>query len=193
MWLRKSKIFYLQYLLMYCVVFALSGASLQAQNDSLSNTTDSILIKNSESNLFRFSYNPTNAISRDSVVVELNEALLLSPQAANARLDSILSEWFPDGKPVQTLKRMTGYRVVIYRGTSHKQAIKAREVVYKNYTDLRSYLTFKSPNYIVKAGDFADEELAESARKKLKKRFDDPAIVPDRITVWFATYANPWK
>lgn len=193
MWLRKSKIFYLQYLLVHCVVFALSGANLQAQNDSLSTATDSVWIKNSENNLFRFSYNPALAMSHDSVVVELNEALPFLPQAANARLDSILLEWFPDGKPVQTLKRMAGYRLIVYRGTSHKQAIKAREVVYKNYTDLRSYLTFKSPNYIVKAGDFADEELAENARKKLKKRFDDPAIVPDRITIWFATYANPWK
>lgn len=193
MLLRKSIFFYFQYLFVCCTVFALSWADLQAQNDSLVTMTDSLFVRNHKNNLFRFSYDPANAVSHDSIVVELNEATPFLSYAVNARLDSVFSGWFPDGEPIQTMKRMAGYRIIVYRGTSHKQAVKAREVVYKNYGDWRSYLSFKSPNYIVKTGDFTDKKLAESARKKLKKRFDDPSLVPDRITIWFATYANPWK
>ncbi|WP_299455766.1 SPOR domain-containing protein [uncultured Microscilla sp.] len=194
MLLRKSKFFYLQWLLCYCVIVGINGtyATLQAQTNPTT-TPDSVFTRAREYNLFRFSYHPANAIPSDSVVIHLNTSLPLLPYVVNARLDSVFAGWFPDGEPTQTLKRMAGYRIIVYRGVSHKKAVRTRELIYKNYGKWRSYLTFKNPNYIVKAGDFTNKQNAEKAREKLKKRFGDISLVPDRITIWFATYSNPWK
>ena len=185
----KPKHFYLKLIAYSCSIACLVAVTthLQAQTDS------SATIKTREYNLFRFQYNPANAVVSDTISIRLADSLLQSRYAANTRLDTIFWHWFPDGIPTQTLKRRDGYQIMIFRGTSSKKARKAQLLFDKHYSSWRSYFVFKAPNYVVKAGDFVDKKTAEKARKKLKKRFSGTSLVPGQISVWHVTYKNGWE
>lgn len=185
----KPKHFYLKLLTYACSIACLVAASshLQAQSDS------SAAIKTREYNLYRFQYNPAHAVVYDTVSVQLANSVLKSRYAANSRLDTIFSSWFPDGIPTQTLKRMEGYQIMIFRGSSSKKARKAQLLFDRHYSHWRSYFSFKASNYIVKVGDFVSKKSAEAAREKLKKRFSSTSLVPGRISVWHFSYKNDWR
>lgn len=177
----------------FTIVFFLKlSQPLAAQKDTII-IFDHPLIKNQESNLFRFSYQPKSEQMKDSSTVLLRDSLLKRRFPATSNLELLLTRWFPDGVPTEKIKRLEGYRIMIYRGNQRKGASVARGLAYEYYDQWRSYLSFKTPNFIVKIGNFATKTAAEKARQMLNKRFQDAALVPDRITIWYKTYLNDWE
>lgn len=177
----------------FTMVFFLNlSYPLAAQKDTII-IFDQTLIKTQENNLFRFSYQPKSERVKHSSTILLRDSLLNRRFPATSNLDSLFTRWFPDGVPTEKFKRLQGYRIMVYRGNQRKEASTARGVAYKYYDQWRSYLSFKTPNFIVKVGNFVSKAAAEKARQMLNKRFQDTALVPDRITIWYKTYLNDWE
>lgn len=176
-------------LLALCVI---NSSGLQAQSDTII-IFDNDLIKQKESNLFHFTYNPATALTNDTAAVLLKDSLVVPLYTVNVSLDSVLAQWFPDGEPIQKFKRQEGYRVLVYRGRYRKEAQEARDLIYKHFDQWRSYLDFKAPNYFLKIGNFQDKSTAEKAQTQLNKRFKDTSLVPARVTIWYETYLNGWN
>jgi len=178
-------------LCLFLTLFVWSSPYLQAQNDTII-IFDNNLIKQKEYNLYRLQYNPAKALASDTSAVALKDSLFVPQYMVNSSLDSVFGQWFPDGVPTQRFKRQEGYRVLVYRGRYRKEVQAARELIYKHFDHWRSYLDFKASSYFLRIGNFEDKSAAEKAQRQLNKHFKDTAIVPARITIWYATYLNGW-
>ena len=77
-----------------------------------------------------------------------------------------------------------GYRVQLFFGSgtnAHAQAQKIRTEFTNQYPGLKAYLTFKSPDFIIRVGDFRSKSEALKLQKSLKDRYPATFIVADEI------------
>ncbi|HAS40835.1 MAG TPA: hypothetical protein DCS93_10165 [Microscillaceae bacterium] len=177
---------------LFLILVAWVTPQVQAQNDTII-IFDNDLIKQREYNLYRLQYNPAEALANDTAAVELKDSLFIPQYMVNSLLDSVFGQWFPDGIPTQRFKRQQGYRVLVYRGRYRKEVQAARDLIYKHFDHWRSYLDFKTSSYFLRIGNFEEKSEAEKAQRQLNRYFKDTAIVPARITIWYATYLNGWN
>jgi hypothetical protein len=76
-----------------------------------------------------------------------------------------------------------GYRVQIYQGPDRAKANETRLEFMKKYPNIRSYLTYSSPIYKVKIGDFVDKEAAVKLMNILRHTFSPTAVVRDIVEI----------
>jgi len=75
-----------------------------------------------------------------------------------------------------------GYRLQIIATNSRDDAYKAKTVFLQNYPDGKSYVSYQSPNFRVRVGNFVSREDAENFKSELNKIFTDGVdIVEDVI------------
>lgn len=77
-----------------------------------------------------------------------------------------------------------GYRVQIYFGSgssAHTQAQKIKADFTASNPDIKAYLTFKSPDFIIRIGDFRTKSEALKVQKMLLARYPSSFIVADEI------------
>ena len=191
---KKGKYLYLKPELcgLFLALFLGFFGQLPAQNDTLI-IFDNDLIKQKEYNLYRFRYDPSQALVNDTAMVVLQDSVFTPQYKVNALLDSVFGQWFPDGIVAQRFKRQEGYRVLVYRGPYRQEVLDARNVIYKYFDHWRSYLNFKAPSYFLRIGNFENKAAAEKAQMQLNKRFKHTAIVPARVMIWYETYLNGWN
>ena len=78
-----------------------------------------------------------------------------------------------------------GYRLQLYFGSgekAHDQAIKIKTEFLSSYPDIIVYLLFKSPDFIVRVGNFRTKSEALKMRKSLIFQYPNAFIVADEIT-----------
>jgi hypothetical protein len=86
-----------------------------------------------------------------------------------------------EGKVIYTGK---GYRVQIYNGYDREKAIKVRAEFMKLYPGTYTYLSYVSPCFRVKVGDYRSRAQAIGMLKEANSMYPSPCmIVPDQITV----------
>ncbi|GAB4403280.1 MAG: hypothetical protein OHK0039_02250 [Bacteroidia bacterium] len=100
--------------------------------------------------------------------------------AADQQLPKMVAHHKNIGRNTETLP---GYRIQIYRGSSRSTAMARREEFQTRYEDQAIYLTFQSPNYILRIGDFLDEETALLYARQLQEVFTGAFLVPDKVKV----------
>ncbi|MDW3651313.1 MAG: SPOR domain-containing protein [Bacteroidia bacterium] len=99
---------------------------------------------------------------------------------ADYRLEALVNADIAIKSRIETLN---GYRIQLYagRGESGAQRIKGR--FYNLFPDYAAYLTFKSPNYVVRVGDFLDKEDVTIFTRQIREHFPGAFPVPDRVKV----------
>jgi hypothetical protein len=79
---------------------------------------------------------------------------------------------------------MIGFRLQIYFGSgenAHYQAIRIKTEFLSSYPDVKTYLFFKSPDFIVRVGNFRTKSEALKMQKTLLFKFPNAFIVTDEI------------
>lgn len=81
------------------------------------------------------------------------------------------------------IETLDGYRVQLYagRGESGAQRVKGR--FWSLFPEHVAYLSFKSPNYVVRVGDFLDKEDVTIFTRQIREHFPGAFPVPDRVKV----------
>jgi hypothetical protein len=76
-----------------------------------------------------------------------------------------------------------GFRICIYNGSNREEAMAAKLKFMKKYPGMRSYMSYNTPYYKIKVGDFDDKKVVQKALKDITKTFAAAFVVPDAVTV----------
>lgn len=76
-----------------------------------------------------------------------------------------------------------GFRVQIYYGPNRQEALKRKAEFMHNYPGVATYLSFVSPHYRVKVGDFRKRDDALGMLKEANGTYSPCMIVPDEISI----------
>jgi len=76
-----------------------------------------------------------------------------------------------------------GYTIQIYLGDKREEAENTVEKLFEYDSLIKSNTIFTQPNYRVKTGKFEDRFKANFEFKKLKKRFPNAIIIPEKIKI----------
>ena len=117
--------------------------------------------------VFVFSF--LNHYGQDSITVHKDPRLdiLSAKQAAVNKLTSKLTNG----------GMFRGYRLQIMNTRSREQAFQAKADVFSRFPEYKAYLTFQSPYFKVRVGDFMDKSDAEAARKTLSRYYPQGVYV----------------
>jgi SPOR domain len=96
----------------------------------------------------------------------------------NKQVDAILDTMAIQNK---ALRYAVGYRIQIYVGNLRTDADAAKLFTYQTYPELLPYMTFTSPTYRVKVGDFMNKLDAERYFQQLRQQFPSSVILQDKI------------
>lgn len=81
-------------------------------------------------------------------------------------------------------RTMRGYRLLVINTNKRDEAIAAKTKVYTYYPELNAYLSYQTPYFKLKAGNFQTRGEAEAYRKKMATLFPKGVfIVSDIIEV----------
>lgn len=76
-----------------------------------------------------------------------------------------------------------GYRVQIYNGYDRHKAALIKAEFMRNYPGVPTYLTYISPNFRVKVGDFRNRSDAVGMYREASSSYTPCMIVPDHISI----------
>jgi hypothetical protein len=74
-----------------------------------------------------------------------------------------------------------GYRVQVFYGSDRKQAFSEQSKFKTLYPKLRTYITYKEPNYYLRVGDFRTRMEAMKLQTELKANFPTLFIFREKI------------
>jgi hypothetical protein len=100
---------------------------------------------------------------------------------ASSEITDLLRQQYDQGRKTGTFP---GYRLQLYFGSgvqARAHAEKVRADFNALHPDTRVYLIFKSPDFIVRAGDFRSKSEALKVLKSLSAGFSNAFIVSDEI------------
>ncbi|PWK75316.1 sporulation related protein [Mucilaginibacter oryzae] len=76
-----------------------------------------------------------------------------------------------------------GYRVQFFSGSNRSAAFNAQAKLQAQYPELRTYITYREPNFKVKAGDFRTRLEAEKLAHELRSSFSSIFILSEKINL----------
>jgi hypothetical protein len=100
---------------------------------------------------------------------------------ASSEISDLLRQQYDLGRKTGT---MAGYRLQLYFGSGVQARAKAEKIksdFSSLHPDNRVYLIFKSPDFIVRAGDFRSKSDALKVLKNLSAGYSNAFIVSDEI------------
>lgn len=74
-----------------------------------------------------------------------------------------------------------GYRVQFFSGSNRTDAYSAQARFKKKYPELRTYITYREPNFKVKAGDFRTRLEATKLMQEIRPIFTSLFIISEKI------------
>jgi hypothetical protein len=78
-------------------------------------------------------------------------------------------------------RTMRGYRLLVVNTNKRDEAIDAKTKIYTYFPDLKAYLSYQSPYFKLKAGNFQSREEAEKYRKQLNSMFPKGVFIINDI------------
>jgi hypothetical protein len=100
------------------------------------------------------------------------------------KVDSLIGNYLVDKKGnTHGAGLSSGFRVQIFSGSDRKEAYKAEAKFQEKYPDLRTYLTYQSPNFKVHVGDFRSRLEAEKMMDGLRPWFTGLFIIAEKINL----------
>lgn len=116
----------------------------------------------------------TNAFSQDVEKVKINE-----PQEVKALISKYIS-YNHDRNGID------GYRIQIFfdSGNNSKSRAYAKKSNFiLKYPHIRAYITYQSPNYKVRVGDFRTKLDAEKFRQEILEEYPSAFSIPEKINM----------
>lgn len=91
-------------------------------------------------------------------------------------------------KPVDRAKatrvKRKGFRVQIYAGSNRSEAYAMQSRFKNQYSDMDTYITYSSPNYRVKVGDFRSRSQANEFMNTIRSQYQSVFVFQEDIWVW---------
>jgi len=129
-------------------------------------------------------------------IPEKTNAKTLTPQAiaANQKYAALANKpyeginghaagWTPPIRHEGKMKPGKGYRVQIYSGPDRNKAIEIKREFMRHFPGVHTYITYKSPCFRVKVGDYRNRSDAVGMYKEANSMYSPSMIVPDIIFV----------
>ncbi len=101
----------------------------------------------------------------------------------DARVDMLVSKHIQIN---QTLKTMDGFRIQLFSDSGNNSKTKAQaahDEFLARYPSMGVYLTFKSPNYKVRIGDFRTKLDAQRFLNEIAADYSNAFIITDQINL----------
>lgn len=98
----------------------------------------------------------------------------------DARVDTLAARWSSLGKG-NVRSTNFGYRVQIFSGPNRKDAYNAQARFQQQHADMRTYISYRDPNFKVHAGDFRTRLEAQKMLEELKPFFTGMFIISGKI------------
>lgn len=76
-----------------------------------------------------------------------------------------------------------GYVIQVYSGNSREAANQARSKMYEYFAELEPKVSYRQPNFRVKAGKFTNRLKANKIHQKVKEEFPRALLLPERFLV----------
>jgi len=115
-------------------------------------------------------------------VVQANDTIIIRK---DARIDVLVAKQIAVNKRLSMMTSAglyKGYRIQIISTNNRDAANKAKNDVLTLFTDQKAYLTYQSPYFKVRVGNFLKKEDAEKFRTQLNKYFPQGVyVVEDAI------------
>jgi uncharacterized protein Veg len=122
----------------------------------------------------------TVTVTRDPKIDSLiAKRLALSKKEANITI-----------KPNGAIVSQMGYRVQIYYGSDRRAAFKEQGRFVSLYPTLMTYITYKEPNYYLRAGDFRTRMEAQKLMAELRSSYPTLFIIREKINAPNLEYSN---
>ena len=99
----------------------------------------------------------------------------------DSRIDTLIARRYSPKKGVSTGYSSYGYRVQFFTGSSRNEAFKAQTRFQELYPEIRTYISYKEPNFKVKAGDFRTRLEAAKLMQQLRSQFSTLFILAEKI------------
>ena len=116
-----------------------------------------------------------------------SQSASIEPQHINKQLEEVMdSMTFKN----HSIRYAPGFRIQIYSGNERQQADAAKLMVYQNFPELNTYLSYKQPTYRLKVGDFMRRVDAERYFNQLKPLFSTAVLQADKIDIRRSLTAN---
>ena len=134
---------------------------------------------------FLFGFSATSKLSDRYVVTLFGDSLMIwekLPVQCDPKISELLKLQVEQGKKNGTL---SGFRLQIYFGSgekAHAQATKIKTDFLSSNPGVKAYVLFKSPDFIVRVGNFRTKSEALKLGKSLTYQFPNAFIVADEIT-----------
>jgi hypothetical protein len=74
-----------------------------------------------------------------------------------------------------------GYRVQFFSGSNRAEAYSAQERFNKRFPEMRTYISYREPNFKVRAGDFRTRLEATKFLQEVRSAFPTLFIIPEKI------------
>lgn len=78
-------------------------------------------------------------------------------------------------------RTMRGYRLMVVNTNKRDEAIAAKTKIYTFFPDMKAYLSYQSPYFKLKAGNFQTREEAEKYRKLMASMFPKGVFIINDI------------
>jgi len=83
----------------------------------------------------------------------------------------------------RAIRYINGYRVQLYVGNTRQEADAAKSYVYQIFPELYPYVSYSSPTYRVKAGDFMYRADADDYLEQIRQQYPAAVVLPDRVEI----------
>ena len=93
-------------------------------------------------------------------------------------------------KPNGAIVSQMGYRVQVYYGSDRRAVFKEQARFASFYPNLMTYITYKEPNYYLRAGDFRTRMEAQKLMAELRSTYPTLFIFHEKINAPNLEYSN---
>jgi hypothetical protein len=97
------------------------------------------------------------------------------------KVDSLVEGYIVSGKGNAQPLSSEGFRVQIFSGSDRSGAYTAQARFQDKYPELRTYISYREPDFKVRVGDFRTRLEAEKMMQELRRSFTGTFIIPDKI------------
>lgn len=113
-----------------------------------------------------------SSFAQDSVIVH-----------KDPRVDALVKKQSSINKSVKkaSVRTMRGYRLLVVNTNKREEAMDAKTKIYTYFPDLKAYLSYQSPYFKLKAGNFKTRDEAEKYRKTMSGIFPKGVFIINDI------------
>jgi len=113
------------------------------------------------------------------------EAMVTTPAAGagagnpiNSQLDEAVDYFVRNNKAE---RHYSGFTILVYSGVDRDRAFETRNTLYSEFPNIKAFMEYQQPRYLVKVGRYINRIEAQSQYSKIKEKFPTTRIIQDRF------------